>query len=134
MATIHCVLLPDLAPVGLYKSPRVELLARRWEERSLELRQAAQALLLRELSRVGPQGRKRLIDEWASFLPTLVEPSVSILGSNLVAVSASQAVLPSSLPNPSSDDAQTNVTLTRESTPMSSTANWDPILIAGGTK
>lgn len=131
MATVHCILLPDLTPKGLYKSPRVELLARRWEERCLELRQGAQALLLRELSRMGPSGRKQLIDEWSPFLPTLVDASVSILGSNLVAASASQAVLPSSLPNPSSEDAQPQSGGTRESTPLTSTAGWDPVLIQG---
>jgi len=34
------------------------------------VREAAQALLLAELGRLGPKGRKALVDSWAQFLPS----------------------------------------------------------------
>lgn len=34
-----------------------------------KVREAAQALLLAELGRLGPKGRKALVDSWAQFLP-----------------------------------------------------------------
>lgn len=88
LAAMHCVLLPELVSKHAvdepYQSPRIELLARRWQERCIELREASQALLLRELSRIGPSGRKALIDKWAPYLPTLVDPALSILGSQIL--------------------------------------------------
>lgn len=35
-----------------------------------KVREAAQALLLAELGRLGPKGRKALVDSWAQFLPS----------------------------------------------------------------
>ncbi|XP_065568278.1 WD repeat-containing protein 7-like isoform X2 [Artemia franciscana] len=89
MATLHCVLLPEriksqttasdygigakqilmLRPEGGYRQTLVEVLARRWQDRCLEIREAAQALLLAELTRLGARGRKELLDVWAPFLP-----------------------------------------------------------------
>lgn len=37
---------------------------------SCKVREAAQALLLAELGRLGPKGRKALVDSWAQFLPS----------------------------------------------------------------
>lgn len=34
-----------------------------------KVRQAAQSLLMAELRRLGPKGRKTLVDYWAQFLP-----------------------------------------------------------------
>lgn len=34
-----------------------------------KIREAAQALLLAELGRMGPKGRKALVDNWAQYLP-----------------------------------------------------------------
>ncbi len=85
MAALHCVLLPELLEKRRYRSPKIDLLARRWQETCLELCEAAQALLLRELKRLGAAGRKVLIDYWARFLPTLLEPtSLSIFGTRLM--------------------------------------------------
>ncbi|CAJ0941220.1 unnamed protein product, partial [Mesorhabditis belari] len=81
LAAMHCVMLPDnVRPKSSYAAPRIELLARRWQDGCLEIREAAQALLIRELNRLGVSGRKRLIESWAPFLPTLLDPSLSIFG------------------------------------------------------
>ena len=36
----------------------------------MQVREAAQALLLAELGRIGTKGRKALVDSWAQYLPT----------------------------------------------------------------
>ncbi|XP_039747560.1 WD repeat-containing protein 7 isoform X1 [Pararge aegeria] len=72
LATLHCVLLPDkvvAAGAKSFKRPQVEMLARRWQHHCLEVRDASQALLLAELGRLGPKGRKSLVDNWAQYLP-----------------------------------------------------------------
>ncbi|XP_012268313.2 WD repeat-containing protein 7 isoform X11 [Athalia rosae] len=73
LATLHCVLLPDkVAAQGgakSFKRPQVEMMARRWQHQCLEVREAAQALLLAELGRMGPKGRKSLVDSWSQYLP-----------------------------------------------------------------
>lgn len=74
LAALHCVLLPDLVATPDFKRPQVEILARRWQDRCLEVREAAQALLLAELRRIGPKGRKAVVDEWACYLPNYGEP------------------------------------------------------------
>lgn len=54
LATLHCVLLPDkvvAAGAAYFKRPQVEMMARRWQHQCLEVREAAQALLLAELGR-----------------------------------------------------------------------------------
>lgn len=40
----------------------------------MEIREAAQALLLAELRRIGTVGRKALVEEWSPFLPSFIEP------------------------------------------------------------
>ncbi|XP_043586882.1 WD repeat-containing protein 7 isoform X15 [Bombus pyrosoma] len=73
LATLHCVLLPDKivsqGGVRTFKRPQVEMMARRWQHQCLEIREAAQALLLAELGRMGPKGRKTLVDSWSQYLP-----------------------------------------------------------------
>uniref|UniRef100_A0A1Y1K5S4 WD repeat-containing protein 7 n=1 Tax=Photinus pyralis TaxID=7054 RepID=A0A1Y1K5S4_PHOPY len=72
LAALHCVLLPDkVVQLGSknFKRPQVETMAKRWQHHCVEVREAAQALLLAELGRMGPKGRKMLIDSWAQFLP-----------------------------------------------------------------
>lgn len=82
LAAHHCVLLPELVDSGHYNSPQLEMLARRWQDRCLEIREAAQALLLAELRRIGPEGRKAVVDEWSPHLPTYVDPQLSILSTD----------------------------------------------------
>ena len=36
-------------------------------------------MLLAELRRINPEGRKRLLDQWAPFLPSYVDPELSLL-------------------------------------------------------
>ena len=44
-----------------------------------QIREAAQALLLAELRRIGPEGRKDVLDQWSPFLPTYVDPQLSLM-------------------------------------------------------
>nr|CDJ83842.1 WD40 repeat domain containing protein [Haemonchus contortus] len=96
LAALHCVLLPDhVRPRSSYAAPRIELLARRWQDSCVEIREAAQALLIRELSRLGSAGRRRLIESWTPFLPPLLDPALSIFGARL---QSSVPTLPPSAP------------------------------------
>uniref|UniRef100_A0A8C9SCU4 WD repeat domain 7 n=1 Tax=Scleropages formosus TaxID=113540 RepID=A0A8C9SCU4_SCLFO len=79
LAAMHCVMLPDLLGLDKFRPPLLEMLARRWQDRCLEIREAAQALLLAELRRIGQSGRKDTIDLWAPYLPQYVD-SVSSPG------------------------------------------------------
>ncbi|XP_030827791.1 WD repeat-containing protein 7 isoform X2 [Strongylocentrotus purpuratus] len=78
LAALHCVLLPDLLGSVHYKPPYLEMLARRWQDRCLEVRAASQALLLAELQRIGTDGREEVINQWAPHLPHYVDSSVSL--------------------------------------------------------
>ncbi|PAV62290.1 hypothetical protein WR25_03965 isoform D [Diploscapter pachys] len=94
VAALHCVLLPDyVRPRSSYAPPRIELLARRWQDACIEIREAAQALLVRELARLGGDGRRRLIESWAPFLPPLLDESLSIFGARM------QSSVPSAPPS-----------------------------------
>ncbi|TRY54276.1 hypothetical protein DNTS_010124 [Danionella cerebrum] len=73
LAAMHCVMLPDLLGLEKFRPPLLEMLARRWQDRCLEVREAAQALLLAELRRIGQGGRKDTIDMWAPYLPQYVD-------------------------------------------------------------
>ncbi|XP_077138707.1 WD repeat-containing protein 7 isoform X5 [Ranitomeya variabilis] len=77
LAAMHCVMLPDLLGLEKFRPPLLEMLARRWQDRCLEVREAAQALLLAELRRVGQSGRKETIDSWAPYLPQYVDTIMS---------------------------------------------------------
>ncbi|KAL3108643.1 hypothetical protein niasHT_015565 [Heterodera trifolii] len=83
VAALHCVLLPEMIrPSDAYATPRIDLLARKWQDNCIEIRDAAQALLIRELTRMGGDGRRRLIERWSNFLPTVLDPSISIFGTH----------------------------------------------------
>jgi len=69
VAALHCCLLPEMMRGFMYRPPLLHILARRWQDRCLEIREAAQAILLAELRRVGVKGRKQLIDAWSPHLP-----------------------------------------------------------------
>ncbi|XP_078530981.1 WD repeat-containing protein 7 isoform X2 [Lissotriton helveticus] len=77
LAAMHCVMLPDLLGLDKFRPPLLEMLARRWQDRCLEVREAAQALLLAELRRIGQTGRKETIDSWAPYLPQYVDSNMS---------------------------------------------------------
>lgn len=72
---------------------------RRWQDRCVEVRLASQALLTRELARLGISGRRRLVESWSTFLPTLLDPTLSIFGSRTLVASMNTA-LPSTGTNP----------------------------------
>eukprot|EP00794_Sanderia_malayensis_P009425 gene9425-10411_t len=73
VAALHCCLLPEMMRGLMYRPPLLHILARRWQDRCLEIREAAQAILLAELRRVGTKGRKQLIDAWSPHLPQDVD-------------------------------------------------------------
>ncbi|XP_074644307.1 WD repeat-containing protein 7-like [Tubulanus polymorphus] len=77
LAALHCVLLPDIIGEGQYKPPLLEMLARRWQHRCLEIREAAQALLLAELRRIGSKGRQSVVEQWSPSLPMYVDPTMT---------------------------------------------------------
>ena len=58
-----------------YSPPNLPMLARRWQDRCLEVREAAQALLLAELERIGAEGRQLIVNDWSPFLPNFGEIS-----------------------------------------------------------
>uniref|UniRef100_A0A3P8U2G5 WD repeat domain 7 n=1 Tax=Amphiprion percula TaxID=161767 RepID=A0A3P8U2G5_AMPPE len=82
LAAMHCVMLPDLLGLDKFRPPLLEMLARRWQDRCLEVREAAQALLLAELRRIGQSGRKDTIDMWAPYLPQYVDAVSSLCKRN----------------------------------------------------
>ncbi|VBB32022.1 unnamed protein product, partial [Acanthocheilonema viteae] len=101
IAALHCCLLPDLIkPKHIYCPPRIELLAKRWQDRCIEVRLAAQALLTRELTRLSVNGRKRLVESWSAFLPTLLDPTLSIFGSRALIASMNTALGTTSVSQP----------------------------------
>ncbi|XP_065517090.1 WD repeat-containing protein 7-like isoform X2 [Lathamus discolor] len=77
LAAMHCVMLPDLLGLERFRPPLLEMLARRWQDRCLEVREAAQALLLAELRRMEQAGRKETIDAWAPYLPQHMDSVLS---------------------------------------------------------
>ncbi|XP_061211598.1 WD repeat-containing protein 7 [Neopsephotus bourkii] len=77
LAAMHCVMLPDLLGPSAFRPPLLEMLARRWQDRCLEVREAAQALLLAELRRMEQAGRKETIDAWAPYLPLYMDSVLS---------------------------------------------------------
>ncbi|KAB0357313.1 hypothetical protein FD754_001469 [Muntiacus muntjak] len=77
LAAMHCVMLPDLLGLDKFRPPLLEMLARRWQDRCLEVREAAQALLLAELRRIEQAGRKETIDTWAPYLPQYMDHVIS---------------------------------------------------------
>ena len=46
----------------------------RWQDRCLQIRLAAQELLVAELKNLGPKGRKHLVDVWGAYLPKFGDP------------------------------------------------------------
>lgn len=44
-------------------------MAKRWQHHCIEIREAAQQILLGELTRMGKKGRKQLVEHWAQYLP-----------------------------------------------------------------
>lgn len=105
LAALHCINLPDLVKTSNYKKPLVEVLARRWQDRCIEVREAAQALLLAELRRLGSRGRKQLVDEWSHFLPQFDPLVTGHQGGHSNIPSSAQSVASSNAPSPSPSEA-----------------------------
>lgn len=106
VATLHCVMLHEkLKLSNCYKEPLVETLALRWQDRCVEVRDAAQALLLAELSRIGVEGRKKLVDLWAPYLPNLsVDPFSTNVNATQMGQQGTPVTTPSSQGEPAGDD------------------------------
>ncbi|VDP07232.1 unnamed protein product [Soboliphyme baturini] len=82
--TFHYVTVPMLVDQNRYSAVRLMLLACRWMERCPQLREASQLFLSSELKRIGPNGRKILIDDWAMLLPLVVSPATSIFDTHVL--------------------------------------------------
>lgn len=106
VATLHCVMLHEKLKQSIcYKEPLVETLALRWQDRCVEVRDAAQALLLAELSRIGVEGRKKLVDLWAPYLPNVnVDPFSTNVNINPMGQQGTPVTTPSSQGEPAGDD------------------------------
>ena len=77
-SALHCCLLPEMIGKNYnFKKPQVEMLARRWQDRCIEIREAAQGLLLSELKLAGSKGRKHIVEEWSSYLPNYSDDHIS---------------------------------------------------------
>ncbi|XP_053212301.1 WD repeat-containing protein 7-like isoform X2 [Panonychus citri] len=83
LAGLHCVFLPELVKTGGFKKPLLDILAKRWQDRCLKVREAAQTLLLAELRRIGARGRKQLVDDWASYLCQVDEQNGAAMNKHL---------------------------------------------------
>lgn len=70
-ASLHSKILPELLLKSSsdFKRPLVEIFARRWQDRCIEIREAAQTLLLAELKLIGSKGRRQIVEEWSPYLP-----------------------------------------------------------------
>lgn len=102
LSTHHCFLLPDkidaLEPRN-FKRPQVEIMARRWQHHCIEIREAAQQILLGELGRMGKKGRKQLVENWAQFLPLYTTSEPIIQQTPVSTPGAANTALPP-IPNP----------------------------------
>lgn len=115
LLALHCILLPDLIKSSNYKRPLVELLARRWQDRCIEIREAAQALLLSEIRLTGSKGRRQIVEEWSSYLPNYSDQipdghiftsgttNASSMQNTQVHYSTSHSISSSPMPSPMSD-------------------------------
>nr|KAF6387611.1 hypothetical protein mMyoMyo1_008085 [Myotis myotis] len=74
---MNCVMLPDLLGLDKFRPPLLEMLAQRWQDGRLEVREAAQALLLAELRRVEQAGWKEAINAWAPYAPQYTDHVMS---------------------------------------------------------
>lgn len=103
LAALHCVLLPELVGKMQFKPPQLEMLARRWQDRCLEIREAAQALLLAELRRIGPEGRRQVVEQWGPYLPSYVDPATSLLTEHPSSATSAN------VPDPDDDDEDEDI-------------------------
>ncbi|XP_055600330.1 WD repeat-containing protein 7 isoform X2 [Uranotaenia lowii] len=109
LSTHHCFLLPekiDALDANTFKRPQVEMMARRWQHHCLEIREAAQQLLLGELGRMGKKGRKQLVESWAQYLPmyTHTEPIVQQTQPNNQSNTGSPVATPGGQPMEAQDE------------------------------
>ena len=70
-----------------------------------KVREAAQALLLAELGRLGPKGRKALVDSWAQFLPPYSSTDTLGFPSSTSQSSSQTLTIPSAQPGSASQQA-----------------------------
>lgn len=66
------------------------------------MREAAQALLLAEMRRIGKSGRKQLITYWTQFMPNILEDgngTVSLAAAELDLSAVNEGVFSSFCPN-----------------------------------
>lgn len=68
----------------------------------IKIREAAQALLLAELRRIGPDGRRDVVEQWGPFLPSYVDASMSLLAEH-------PPIQPGSNATPEADDEDEDI-------------------------
>jgi len=86
LSTLHCVLLHEKvkqAGSKRHKRIQVEILAIKWQDRCLQVRLAAQELLVAELKNMGPLGRKQLVEIWGTYVPKYGDPPFQTATHNL---------------------------------------------------
>ena len=62
-----------------------------------------------ELGRIGEDGRRKVVEEWSPYLPSYVNPSVSLLTEQGQAPPPQGAVLAASLPEEEDDDEEDGI-------------------------
>lgn len=67
VTALHCIVLPEHVPDG-YCAPLLTHLAVKWQDQCMEVREASQALFLRELRRIGFAGRQQLVNQWYPYV------------------------------------------------------------------
>ena len=67
VTALHCIVLPEHVPAG-YCAPLLTHLAVKWQDSCMEVREASQALFLRELRRIGFAGRQHLVNQWYPYV------------------------------------------------------------------
>ena len=57
-----------------YMNFKLVIFFSRWQDRCLQIRLAAQELLVAELKNLEPKGRKHLVELWGAYLPKYGDP------------------------------------------------------------
>ncbi|VVC26686.1 Hypothetical protein CINCED_3A013205 [Cinara cedri] len=122
LKTLHCKSLPEkIANHGSksYKRIQIEMLAHRWQHHCLEVRTAAQELLLAELERIGPKGRKTLVEFWVQYLPVSSSnsniKSTTISSNNLTTLNTNENVESAANIQDEDDDEEEDLCLRKPS-------------------
>lgn len=118
LGALHCCLLGELIKSENFKRPMIEILARRWQDRCIEIREAAQGLLISELRLAGSKGRRAIVEEWQAHLPNYTE-SIPDANATQNAHSNSSGGVGGGVPIPSVGGHRSSTTIHHNSQPHS---------------